>query len=97
MAQVQFGVIVQPAPVTPLVAICDRPTNHVSNGVVIEEQLQRDGIVETNVFGVYGVTLGHAKSERNNSSVLPPNKETNLVGHQAAQLREVAFGKFLKM
>src|SRR5215469_13290485 len=97
MAQVQLGVVVQPATVKPFVAICNRPSNHVSNRVVIEVQLQRDGIVETNVFGVYGVALGHAKGERNNSGVLPPNEEIDFIRHEAAQLREVAFGKFLEV
>src|SRR6202171_6418023 len=45
MPQMQFRIVIETAAAKPLVAICNRPRNHISHCIVIKVQVERDRIV----------------------------------------------------
>src|ERR1700682_1717447 len=97
MPQVQFRIVIETAAAKPLVAICNRPRNHISHCIVIKVQVERDRIVEANVFGINSIVLDHAKGECHDPCVLAPDEEQNLVRHLASNSAKVLLRQFLKM
>lgn len=64
---------------------------------MIEVQIEGDTVVKTDVFDVYCVALNHAESEGDWSSLLAPNEEAHLVGHQPSHAAEIFFCQLLKV
>src|SRR5207247_4045523 len=75
MPHMQLRVVIQPAAAKPFVSFADPPTDHIANGVVIEMQIECNGVVETHVLRIQRVSLHHAKAEGHQRVSAPPRKE----------------------
>src|SRR5215510_12481679 len=93
----QFRIIVQSAAAEPLIAVGDRPTDHVAKRIMIEVQIECDIVVETYVLRIDRVTLYHTCCERHDRSALPPEEESRLIPHAAPQFAEILLCQLLKV
>ena len=70
----------------------DPPSDHVPNDIVIEMQIECNGVVEAHVLGVQRVSLHHAKAEGDQYVSATPREEPDLIAHSLAELAEKVLG-----
>ena len=97
VSQVQFRVIIEAAATKPLVTICNGPRDHVPNRVVIKVQVERNRVIEPDIFSKDRVSFDHAKGKCNGSPVLAPDEETDFVRHCVSKPAEIFFGQLFEM
>src|SRR5205814_3749853 len=59
-------------------------------------QVERDGIVQSEIFRTEGISLQHAGAEGNEAATTPPKKKAHLVGHAPAQAAEIRLRQLLE-
>src|SRR5262245_32170424 len=64
---------------------------------MIEVQIERDRIVEAEIFGVKGIVLDHAHAERHHPPALTPDEEPGAVRHHASEGTEISLRQLLEM
>src|SRR5262245_11237469 len=96
-AQVEFRIVVQPAAAEPLVAVDNRPGDHVADGVMIVVQVECDRIVESDIFGIELVTLHHAHCEGHDASFAAPQEEAHLVRHQPPEPAQIVLRQLFEV
>src|SRR5262249_30388921 len=80
-----------------LAAVGHAPADHVARRVMINMQIERDVIIEPEIFAVKRIAFEHAQAERDGPAVLPPYEEAHLVGHAPAHLGEIGRRELLEM
>ena len=74
MAEMKLWIVVQTTAAETLVPIRDGPPDHISNGIVIEVQLQRHSVIKPKVFGKDILVFQGAKCKCYNPIVQGPHK-----------------------
>jgi hypothetical protein len=97
VAHVQLGIVVEPAAAKPFASVRHAPADHVARRVMIKMQVERDLIIQSEVFSVDRITFEHAQTERDGATVLPPYEEAYLVGHAPADFGEIRWGELFEM
>ena len=90
-AQVQLGSIIQWIAVIIFQSLLDRPRDDVAQRVEIEVQIERDAIIKPDAFIIDRIVTDQAKTERNNFSVLPPDKEARPFRHPLTDRTKIIF------
>src|ERR1700730_12768336 len=93
----QLRIIVQAAAAKPFVTFADSPADHVPNDVVVEMQVECNGVVEAHVLRVQRVSLHHAKAEGHQSVSATPREEPDVIAHSWAELAEKILGELLEL
>src|ERR1700676_5095615 len=93
----QFWIVIQAAAAKLLVAVGDRPRDYVAIGVMVKVEVEGNGVIEADIFGVEGFSLNHADRKGDDPSVLPPDEESNLVRHQPAEAAKILSRQLLEV
>src|SRR6185369_315339 len=97
LAQMPLGVVIQTAAEEAFVAIGDGPFDDVVEDAIIEIEVERDGVIESDVLVTDCVALHRAKTKSHDVIVLPPEKEADLVRHAPSDLAEKFLGELFEL
>src|ERR1700755_758325 len=96
MAETQFRLIVQASAANAGVVVRDSPIEEITRHVVVKMQVERNGIVQADIFVKELVTLHHTQGKSDQRVVTAPGEEAGLVAHTFPELTEVIFSQFLE-
>src|SRR6476646_5451860 len=97
LTQMPLGVVVQTAAKEALVAVGDGPFDDVVEDAIIEIEVERDGVIESDVLVTDRVALHRAKTKSHDVVVLPPDEEADLVLHAPSDLAEKFLVEFFEL
>src|SRR5271157_6358983 len=78
-------------------AVRDRPGNDISHHGEVEMELQRNGVVEPQIFAVKRLSLHHAEGKCDQLPILPPQKEASLIGHSPSDFSKIRWRELLEL
>src|SRR5580704_16842769 len=87
----QFDFIIERGRFVKSEIILDRPGENIVKRQVVEIKLVRNGIIETDIVVVNGVSPNRAKAKGNRSAILPPDKIPNMSRQSSACFEEILF------
>src|SRR6516164_6367612 len=88
----QLRIIIEAAAAKPFISFADPPTDHVPDHIVIEMQVQSNGVIETDVLCIQRVSLHHAGAEGHKGVSATPCEKADLIAHSLAELAEEVLG-----
>src|SRR5918997_2408671 len=92
----EFWLVVEAIAAIGADAVRNRPTHNVAEGVVVEVQVERDGIIEADIFVADRIAMQQAQIERDHAPVLTPDEKPRAIRHAAADLAEKFLRKFFE-
>src|SRR5881398_1165724 len=87
--EMQLRIVVERAAAIEGQAVIDGPAENVTQGVKIQMQIERDGIVEAEIFVVDRAVVHHANAESNDALIEPPDKKADTFRHELTELCQV--------
>src|SRR6476619_6542776 len=95
-AEMQLRIIIERAAAIEGQAVINRPAQNVAQGVKIEMQIERDGIVQAEIFVVDRAVVHHANAESNNASIESPDKKVDTFRHELTELCQIFLGQLFE-
>src|SRR5690242_21896871 len=83
--EVQLRIVVERAAAVKRQVVIDCPAENVAQCVKIEMQVERDGIVETEIFVVDRAVVHHANAESNDAPIESPDKKADPFRHELTE------------
>src|SRR6267378_6873797 len=93
-AEMQLRIIIKRAATIGRQPLLDRPSENVADGIKIEMQVQRDPVIEPEIFIVDGAVVDQANAEGNNTPIDSPDKKTSALRHHPPEPGKISFGEF---
>src|SRR5438477_7242396 len=94
--EMELRIVVERAAAIKGQAVIDRPAQNVAQGVKIKMQIERDGIIQTEIFIVDRAVVHHTNAESNDAPIEPPDKKADSFRHELAELCQVFLGQLFE-
>src|SRR5438270_1207444 len=90
--KMQLRVVIERAAAIKGQAIIDGPAQNVAQRVKIKVEIERDRIVQTEIFVINRTIVHHANAEGDDAAVESPDKKTHALRHVLAELGKIFLG-----
>src|SRR5579885_50912 len=92
----EFRIVIQRTAPKPPVAVGNAPADDIAEEVIVEAKIQRDAVIEPDIFGIDRIAVRHASREGDDLPAQTPQKKIDLVAHALAEFAEIVRRKLLE-
>src|SRR6266480_2992760 len=90
--EMQLRIVIERATTIKGQAIIDGPAQDVAERVKIKVEIERDRIVQAEVFVINRTIVYHANAERDDAAIESPDEKTHPFRHELAELGKIFLG-----